>query len=58
MIMLAIGFILGSFLGVISLYSYKNVLVMKAEEGSSEYLKGKFYRIIEEGEHYEQRRNG
>lgn len=50
--MLMIGFILGSGLGLISLNSYKNILVMKAEDGSSEYIKGKFYRITEEGEYY------
>lgn len=43
-----IGLTIGTLFGSWSLASYKNVLVMKAEDGSREYIKDKFYEIREE----------
>ena len=47
-----IGFSIGLFVGIIlhvfNLNSYKGILKMKAEDGSAEYIKGKFYYITEE----------
>jgi len=44
----AIGFILATILSHLANKSYKRLLVMKAKDGSSEYINGKFYKIIPE----------
>lgn len=38
-------------LNYILIHSYKTVLVAKSKDGSAECINGKFYYIVEEGDH-------
>ena len=42
------GIVIGLIIGGIAHNSYKKVLVMKAEDGTAEYINGKFYYIKQE----------
>jgi hypothetical protein len=46
---ITIGMVLGVILNLWTMHSYKNILVMKANDGTAEYIKGRFYTIKEEG---------
>lgn len=48
---LLIGLLIGLASAILWHVLYKRILVMKAEDGSREYINGKFYYIVEEGEH-------
>lgn len=44
-----IGLITGFILNLWVMYSYKKILIMKAQDGTAECIYGKFYYIKEEG---------
>ena len=46
---IAIGLLVGIVINFFVMYSYMNILVMKANDGTAEYIHGKFYYIKEEG---------
>jgi hypothetical protein len=39
-------------ISAINMYLYKRMLVMKAKDGTAEYINGRFYYIKEEGEQW------
>jgi hypothetical protein len=45
-----IGLVIGILIGAWMLYAYKRILVMKANDGTAEYINGQFYYIKREGE--------
>jgi hypothetical protein len=45
---IVIGLLIGFILNIWTIHLYKKVLIMKANDGSSEYICGKFYYIKEE----------
>ena len=47
MINILIGFCIGGGLGILTLNSYQNCLIMVAKEGHNEKIKGKWYEIRE-----------
>jgi hypothetical protein len=49
MLGILIGLVIGFIFNLWIMYSYKKVLIMKAQDGSAEYIYGKFYYIKEEG---------
>lgn len=44
-----IGLLIGIVINILTMSSYKRVLIMKAEDGTAEHINGKFYYIKEEG---------
>jgi hypothetical protein len=44
-----IGLIIGLILNLWTTQSYKRILIMKSQDGTAEYIRGKFYYIREEG---------
>lgn len=45
---LCIGLLFGIILNILSMSSYKRILVMKAKDGTAEYINGRFYYIKSE----------
>lgn len=43
-----VGLTIGIVLNLWVMHSYKKILIMKAKDGSAEYIYGKFYHIKEE----------